>query len=63
MIVWEGRLLNATDDVTATGTVSTSLWLPATKYANANDWTADKIINTGDSHQKSLKQCAACRRA
>jgi hypothetical protein len=61
MIVWEGRLLNATDDVTATGTVSTSLWLPATKYANANGWTTDQIINTGDSHQKSLKQILAAK--
>ena len=56
LIVRQGRLLSSTDDVTGTGTISTSLWLPATKYVNQNNWTQDQIINTGDSHQKSLTQ-------
>jgi len=56
LIVRQGRLLKSTDDVTGTGTISTSLWLPATKYVNQNHWTLDQIINTGDSHQKSLTQ-------
>jgi hypothetical protein len=55
-IVREGRLLNSADDITGTGTISSSLWLPATKYVNQNSWTQEQIINTGDSHQKSLKQ-------
>jgi hypothetical protein len=56
LIVRQGRLLKSTDDVTGTGTISTSLWLPATKYVNQNNWTQDQIINIGDSHQKSLTQ-------
>jgi hypothetical protein len=56
LIVRQGRLLKSTDDVTGTGTISTSLWLPATKYVNQNNWTQDQIINAGDIHQKSLTQ-------
>ena len=55
-IVRSGKLLNSSDDITGTGTISSSLWLPATKYVNQNNWTPDQIINTGDSHQKSLTQ-------
>jgi len=56
MIVRDSMLLNLTDDIVGSGTISSSLWLPATKYVNQNSWTADQIINTGDSHQKSLTQ-------
>jgi hypothetical protein len=56
LIVRSGMLLKSTDDIVGTGTVSSSLWLPATKYVNQNNWTQDQIINAGDSHQKSLTQ-------
>jgi hypothetical protein len=56
MIVRQGKLLSSADDITGTGTVSSSLWTVGTKYVNQNSWTQDMIINTGDSHQKSLTQ-------
>ena len=56
MLVWDGMMLDPDDNITGTGTVSSSLWTAGTKYVNQNNWTQDQIINTGDSHQKSLTQ-------
>jgi hypothetical protein len=58
LLAWGGMLLDPDDDIVGTSTVSSSLWLPATKYVNQNNWTQEEIIHTGRTvngkHQASL---------
>jgi len=52
--VWSGMLLDQNDNIIGTGSVSLSLWLPATKYVNQNNWTSEIIIDVGTPGHNGL---------
>ena len=56
MIVREKMLFDANDNIAGASTVSASLNLSATKYANDNDLTPDQIVITGDGIKEGLIQ-------
>ncbi len=49
-------LLDADDDILGTGDVSASLDPKTTKLVNANGWTQDNIIETGELSQANIKR-------
>lgn len=56
MMDWKYQLFDPNDEVGAAGSVTASLFTAATKYVNANNWTLEQVINTGDSRQQGLIQ-------
>ncbi len=54
--VWGGFLLGSdpNQEVSGTANVSATLWAAATRYANANGWTQDQIVLSGDSTKDGL---------
>jgi hypothetical protein len=56
MIVWDNMLFNASDNISGSGAVSMSLNAAVTKYANANGWTQEQVVVSGNGSFPGLLQ-------
>jgi hypothetical protein len=55
-VVWMGQIFDVNDEMAGGGAMKATLWTAATKYANANGWTQDQLINDGDPNKDGLIQ-------